>query len=88
MDSFNFIRELKSTDKGLHAKVLGWLLNPKGTHGLGFEFLENFLLLINHRIDKNNNFEIFSNYEILWKEKFLNERVFGSYNNHHVLFTS
>ena len=69
MDSFNFIRELKSTDSCLHAKVLGWLLDTSESHNLKHEFLENFMLLINQKTDKNLNYKVEVNHNTTYSNK-------------------
>ena len=72
MDSFNFIKEQKTTDKELDANILAWLLDPSESHNLKYKFLENFLSLINQKIDKSSRYKVIPNYKITYYENFIN----------------
>jgi len=45
-------------DTIFNAKFLGWLLNPKENHNLGYSFLEDFLFLIGKKLNKNSDIKI------------------------------
>lgn len=51
---YNVFRSLKIQDYEIrHSKFLGHLLNPNETHGLGAEFLTNFLLCLSNSTGKD-----------------------------------
>ncbi len=56
LKKYNVFRSLRIQDYEIrHSKFLGHLLNPNETHGLGAEFLTNFLLCLSNSTGKELN---------------------------------
>ena len=73
MDSFDLIKNIDfKSDKNYNPKILSWLLDPTESHGLRYEFLENFLLLINKKIDKKGDYIVVPNYTVNYSENLIN----------------